>query len=505
VFPINAEVASPRDVFFVHRLDGHPKMASQSPASAYPYSHPLRAPDPTQPARASVTPRLFVVDDELPVLDIVRRFAAALGFEVHTFSDGNEALLAAGRATPDLALVDLRMPAINGLSVLREIKRRAPLCDVVLMTGFGSIDSAVEAVKLGAADYLSKPLDFDRLKELLRMTRQEVERRAEIAALEEDLVRHVRFEGMVGRSAGMLELFSLIRRIAPHFTTALITGETGSGKELVARALHALSKRRDRAFVTVNCSAIVESLFESELFGHVRGAFTGATDTKPGLFERANGGTIFLDEIGELPLAMQAKLLRVLEQGEITKVGSSEAARLDVRVIAATNRALDHEVANGRFRADLFYRLNVVMLHMPPLRERREDVPLLVRAFLEEFARQFGKTFRGVSMRAEQLLGQYDWPGNVRELKNAVERACMLAEGDFLDDFDLVLRPIAAAAAAPTAGPIRPIADLERDEIVRALEETRGNKNQAARRLGISRRALYRRLEKFGLGATHQA
>jgi two-component system, NtrC family, response regulator HydG len=448
-----------------------------------------------------VTPRVFVIDDELPVLEVIRRFAVALGFDVRTFSDGNEALLEAARVAPDLALIDLRMPSINGLSVLREIKRRAPLCEVVLMTGYGSIDSAVEAVKLGAADYLSKPLDFDRLKELLRMTRQEVERRAELAQIEEDLIRRVRFHGMVGRSAGMLELFSLIRRIAPHFTTALIIGETGSGKELVARALHALSKRRDRAFVTVNCSAIVETLFESELFGHVRGAFTGATDTKPGLFERANGGTIFLDEIGELPLGMQAKLLRVLEQGEITKVGSSDPSRLDVRVIAATNRSLEREVTQGRFRADLFYRLNVVSLRVPSLRERREDIPLLMRAFLDECTKQFGKPFRGASVRAEQALMQYDWPGNVRELRNAVERACMLAEGEFLDDFDVLLRqgPVAPVAAA-SPGPIRPIADLERDEIVRALEETRGNKNQAARRLGISRRALYRRLEKFGLG-----
>jgi two-component system response regulator HydG len=444
--------------------------------------------------------RLFVIDDEPQVLDVIQRFASALGFEVLTFSDGNEALAEAGRHAPDLALVDLRMPAINGLSVLREIKQRAPICEVVLMTGFGSIDSAVEAVKLGAADYLSKPLDFERLKELLRTMRQEVQRRTEVAAIEEELIRRVRFHGMVGRSTAMVQLFSLIRRIAPHFTTALVSGETGSGKELVARALHALSKRRDRAFVPVNCSAIVETLFESELFGHVRGAFTGATDTKQGLFDRASGGTIFLDEVGELPVGMQAKLLRVLEQGEITKVGSSAASRLDVRVIAATNRSLEREVAEGRFRPDLFYRLNVVPLHVPPLRDRREDISLLVRAFIDEFSRQFGKPIRGASVRAEHMLMQHDWPGNVRELRNVIERACMLAEGEFLDEFDLVLRAGAAPGVSPAPGPIRPIADLERGEIVRALDETGGNKNQAARRLGISRRALYRRLEKFGIG-----
>jgi DNA-binding NtrC family response regulator len=449
-------------------------------------------------------PRLFVIDDESPVLEIVTRFARPLGFDVSAFQDGNDALAELSRLNPDLALVDLRMPAIAGLSVLKEIKRRAPNCEVVLMTGHATIDSAVEAVKLGAADYLAKPLDFDRLSELLATIRGEVERRRQRAEIEQDLLKNVRFEGMVGRSPAMLELFSLVRRISPHFTTALVAGETGSGKELVARALHALSRRRDRAFITVNCSAVVEPLFESEIFGHTRGAFTDATDTTIGPFERANGGTLFLDEVSELPPAMQARLLRVLEDGHVTRVGSGEPHRIDVRVIAATNRMLEREVQTGRFRSDLYYRLNVVDFRVPPLRDRREDIPLLVRAFIDEYSRQFGKPLQGATISAEQRLVRHDWPGNVRELRNTLERACMLADGEFIDAADVILKPVVidqGPAATFLSGPVRPIADLERDEIVRALEETRGNKNQAARRLGISRRALYRRLEKFGLAA----
>jgi two-component system response regulator HydG len=447
-------------------------------------------------------PRLFVIDDEPAVLGIVTRFARPLGFEVFAFDNGHEALDELAKDAPDVALVDLRMGAVGGLSVLREIKRRAPLCEVVLITGYATIESAVEAIKLGATDYLGKPLDFDRLKELLRRVREEVQRRVELAALEDDLIRRVRFHGMIGRTPAMLDLFSLIRRIAPHFTTALITGETGTGKELVAHALHALSTRHDRPFVTINCSAIVETLFESELFGHTRGAFTGAAEAKAGLFERAHGGVIFLDEIGELPAAVQSKLLRVLEQGEITKVGSTQSNRVDVRVIAATNRDLSREVAEGRFRSDLYYRLHVVNLELPPLRDRREDVPLLTRAFIDEFAHQFKRSVRGVTPEAEQALRKYEWPGNVRELRNVLERGCMLAESELLDRQDLVFGPTTAGGAVPVrapAAPTRPATDIGREELTRALDETGGNVSAAARRLGISRRALYRRLEKFGL------
>jgi DNA-binding NtrC family response regulator len=427
--------------------------------------------------------RLVVIDDEPPLIEIVGQLARPLGFEVFAFQDGHEALGDLSRLNPDLALVDPRMRTVGGLSVLREFKRRAPICEVVLMTGGATIDGAVEAVKLGAAGYIAKPPDLERLETLLRTIRVEVARRRQLEEIEQDLLENARFEGMVGRSPAMLELFSLVRRIAPHYTAALVTGETGSGKELVARALHVLSPRRDRAFIIVNCSAAEEMPFEGDL-------------------GRANGGTLFLKEVGELPPAMQIKLLGVLDDERATGVGWGEPPRLDMRVIAATHRPLERDVQTGRFRRDLYYRLGVVDLRVPPLRDRREDIPLLVRAFIDEYSRQFGKTIRGATPGAERRLVHHDWPANVRELRNTLERACLLAAGEFIDDGDIILKPVtpdAGPAAAFPGGPVRPIADLERAEIVRALEETRGNKNQAARRLGISRRALYRRLEKFGL------
>jgi DNA-binding NtrC family response regulator len=351
-------------------------------------------------------------------------------------------------------------------------------------------------LKLGARDFLCKPFDLGALSNTLAaLHREALARRGEASPCP----ANTRFEGMVGYSPVMAELFELIRRVAPHFTTALVTGETGTGKELVARALHRLGRRRDRPFLAVNCSAIVETLFESELFGHTRGAFTGAVESRPGLFERAHGGVVFLDEIGELPSAMQAKLLRTLEAGEVAKVGSREARRVDVHVIAATNRVLEEEVAAGRFRADLFYRLNAVELRVPALRDRREDLLPLAEEIVRECARQFGRQIHGLSPDAAAHLAAWSWPGNVRELRNTLERACMLAQAGVLTARDLRLgtRLPVAPVTHQEVGGVRPIADLEREEIERALLETRGNKKEAARRLGISRRALYRRLERF--------
>ncbi len=323
---------------------------------------------------------------------------------------------------------------------------------------------------------------------------------------------------MIGPGVVMQEIFSLIRRLAPHVRTALITGETGTGKELVARALHRTGPRRDRRFVAVNCSAVVETLFESELFGHMRGAFTGATDTKPGLFELADGGTLFLDEIGELPLGMQAKLLRVLETGEVQRVGSLEARQVDVHVFASTNRDLRGEVGAARFRSDLYHRLNVVELRLPPLRQRREDIPYLVAAFVRDSSARLRKPLTGVTPGAERTLAAAPWDGNVRELRNVVERACILAESDLITERDLVglsMAPIGGLHAAPdeTAaatplGVAMPgedaslLAHIERDHILRTLNRAGGNKKAAARLLGLSRRALYRRLERHQLGST---
>jgi DNA-binding NtrC family response regulator len=310
--------------------------------------------------------------------------------------------------------------------------------------------------------------------------------------------------GVLGRSEVMRAMGELIGQLAPHFTTVLVSGETGTGKELVGRALHHLSPRRDRPFVAVNCSAIVETLFESELFGHVRGAFTGATEHRIGLFERAHGGVLLLDEVGELPHALQSKLLRVLESGEITRVGSSETRRVDVRVIAATNRPLASEVAAGRFRPDLLYRLNVVEIGVPPLRDRVEDIPLLARHFLRRYARMFDRRLDGLAPAADAALAAWLWPGNVRELRNVIERAAMLATTPTIDVDGLRLGTPQPAMPA-TVSTVRPIVELDRAEVVRALAETAGNKKEAARRLGISRRALYRRIEKYGLSPVRPA
>ena len=454
-------------------------------------------------------PLLVVVDDEQGILDVVGRFARRAGYEVITCSGGREAIAQVQTNRADLVLMDLRMPDVGGLEVLRAIRKTDPRCQAVLMTGYASVDTAVEAIKLGATDYLSKPLDFARLEQLLTSVRDEIERRRHVLSLESDVARRLEFCGMIGRGPIMQDLFGMIRRLAPHVRTALISGETGTGKELVARALHKLGPRRDKRFVTVNCSAVVETLFESELFGHVRGAFTGATDLKPGLFELADGGTLFLDEIGELPPSVQAKLLRVLDLGEVHRVGSLDPRRVTVHVVAATNRDLRAEVAAGRFRSDLYYRLNIVEVRLPPLRDRREDIPYLTAAFVRETSERLQKSLLGLTAGAERLLATAAWDGNVRELRNVIERACILADGDFITDRELavsmpalVMRPAAAGVAAPRQGDSDLLVNVEREHIQRALARANGNKKAAARMLGLSRRALYRRLERLDLAGT---
>jgi DNA-binding NtrC family response regulator len=460
-------------------------------------------------------PTVLLVDDEPGILDVLGRFAQRVGFGVVACAGGREAIEYVGKNRVDVAMIDLRMPEVGGLEVLRAIRQADPRCQAVLMTGFATIDSAVEAIRLGAMDYLNKPLDFTRVELLLCGVREEIDRRKKLMAMETDVARRLEFCGMVGRSPVMQELFDLVRRLAPHVHVALVTGETGTGKELVARALHTLGPRRSRRFVTINCSAVVETLFESELFGHVRGAFTGATDTKPGLFEVADGGTVFLDEIGELPLTVQAKLLRVLESGEMNRVGSLEGRRVNVNVIAATNRELRADVARGRFRSDLYYRLNVVELRLPPLRDRREDIPYLTAAFVRGCAERLGKPIAGITAAAERLLVGARWDGNVRELRNVVERACILTDSEFLTDRELALAIPAGQAPPVTPGPrdagVSPalpardferLTNVEREHIQRALERTGGNKKAAAQMLGLSRRALYRRLERLDLADT---
>src|SRR3990170_410991 len=392
---------------------------------------------------------LLVIDDEPAVLALVDRFAQPFGCTVVSRTDARAALAELPVLKPDAVIVDLKMPDINGLEVLRAIRAIDPTCKVILMTAHASVDTAIEAVKLGALDYISKPFDLERLGGLLTGVCKSIERRERLLQVDADVAKRFAFYGMIGRSPAMQELFDAVRRFAPHVRTVLVTGETGTGKELVARALHTLGARPDRRFVTVNCSAVVEGLFESELFGHQRGAFTGATDTKVGIFEHADKGTLFLDEIGELPTTIQAKLLRAVEYGDVQRVGSLETKHVDVAVIAATNRDLRAEAANGRFRSDLYYRLSVMEIRLVPLRDRREDIPYLSAVFIRETAERLKRPLIGMTAAAEQTLLQAPWPGNVRELRNVIERACLLSDGKMLSDRDVL-------AAMPPAIDIQP-------------------------------------------------
>ena len=453
-------------------------------------------------------PLVLIVDDDAVLRSMLERLIQQHGFDVMTFSDGRPVLDSLPSIHPEVALVDIQMPEIGGLEVLRAMRRAAPDCRAVLMTGEPSMETAIQAVKLGALDYLSKPFKFDRIRELLATVAQGFEQRQEVFAVESALAGRVEFCGMIGRSPVMQELFDTIRRLAPHVRSALVIGETGTGKELVARALHQLGPRRSRRFVPFNCSAIVETLFESEFFGHTRGAFTGATDAKAGLFEQADGGTLFLDEIGEMPLPMQAKLLRVVEYGELQRVGAPATRKVDVHIVAATNRNLSEDVRAGRFREDLYYRLNVAEILLPPLRDRRDDICLLVAAFVKEFAKRFEKPIVGLTPAADRLLQDASWPGNVRELRNTLERACMLSDGRMLGERDIVsalgttTRPDAEAPKASVSAVNTQRAEapaLTREAVKEALREVAGNRSAAARRLGLSRRAFYRRLESFGL------
>jgi two-component system response regulator HydG len=448
--------------------------------------------------------RLLVVDDETSVVGIVERIAQQLGFEVSYRGSGPEALACLAEVQPDVALIDLQMPEVGGLDVLRAIRTADPDCQAILMTGNATLDTAIEAVKAGALDYLTKPFDVKRLQGLLITVSEGIRRRERLLAVDADIARQFEFHGMIGRSAAMQELFDAIRRLAPHARTVLIDGETGTGKELVAKALHQLGTRHTKRFITVNCSAVVETLFESELFGHVRGAFTGATDTKVGLFEHADGGTLFLDEAGELPLPLQAKLLRAVEYGEVQRVGSLETRKVDVHVIAATNRDLRVESAAGRFRSDLFYRLSIIQIHLVPLRERREDIPYLTARFVRDCAERLKRPITGMTPAAERVLQHAFWAGNIRELRNVVERACILSANKILSERDL-LDALASTrgaldASAPSPMPTPPAdPQAQRAHIEQVLQQVAGNKSAAAKALGMNRRSLYRQLDRLNI------
>jgi DNA-binding NtrC family response regulator len=444
--------------------------------------------------------RLLVIDDESQNLGLIESALEQQGLEILTASNPEVGLALFNEKRPEIVLLDLVMPKISGMDLLEQIIANDPGAEVILMTGYYSAESAVEAIRKGAADYLTKPLDVGKLRDRVFTLVNEHRSRRLATQLDQQMVDTFQLEGIVGRSPLIMDVFAAIRRVAPHFRTALITGDTGTGKELVAHALHRLSPVSDKTFAVCNCSALVETLFESELFGHVRGAFTGATQDKVGLFEYAHQGTVFLDEIGDMSLAGQAKLLRVLQNQEVQRVGSPAIRKLDVRFIAATNQDLRASVREHTFREDLYYRLSMVEITLPTLVDRKEDLPLLQRYFIEKFATQYNKPIRGMTRRAQALLGRRDWPGNVRELENVIGKACMMVEGNVIDVKDLPpdLRMAPVLVRNPDDN-LLSMEEVQERHLVRVLERLGGDKTRAAEVLGISRSTLYNLLARMEL------
>ncbi len=455
---------------------------------------------PGDRALASDAARVLVVDDQRNMRATTALVLREAGYAVAEAEDGAAAIQRVAAEPFDVVLTDVRMGAVDGMEVLRAALETAPTTQVIVMTAYGTIESAVEAIRRGAYDYIAKPFKEDEL--LLRVAKAVEKRRllGEMSLLRSDFQARYGLEHIVGRSAAIRELLDRVVRVAPTDATVLVTGESGTGKELVARALHAASRRSDKPFVPVNCAAITETLLESELFGHARGSFTGATRARRGLFEEASGGTLFIDEIGETAPGFQAKLLRALQEGEIRRVGESLPVKVDVRVIAATNHDLKAAVTSRRFREDLFYRLNVVPLRVPPLREHREDVPLLAQHFLARYARRSGER-KSLTPAAMQKLVEYPWPGNVRELENMIEQAAALAPRAELSDVDIRFEPPAGGqpgAAGQTLA--EAVEAAERRAIEAALARCNGDPARAARELRVSSTTLWRRMKRLRIG-----
>ncbi len=448
---------------------------------------------------------LLVVDDDSAHRTMLRTLLSGWGYTITEADDGSVAIDLVQDRPFDLVLMDVRMVKVSGIEALARIKALNPAIPVIIMTAYSSIESAVEALKKGAYDYLTKPLDFDKLRLTIERAVEHLRLKEENRLLKESLGEYFDRRNIIGQSPAMVRLLETVAQVAPSEATVLITGESGTGKGLIAGSIHFNSPRKDGPFIKTNCAAITETLLESELFGHEKGAFTGAERRKEGRFVQADGGSLFLDEVSEMSPSMQVKLLQVLQEREIVRVGGETVVPVDVRLIAATNKDLEELIGDGRFREDLYYRLNVVRLEIPSLRERREDIPLLVQHFLKMFTDKNQKPIKGLTPRALDQLIRYDWPGNVRELMNAMERGVVLARSEYLDEEVL---PFAATSQAPSgeipATPAKPPAEttleqVEKATILQTLEAASGNKSEAARRLGITRKTLHTKLKQYGV------
>jgi two-component system response regulator HydG len=453
---------------------------------------------------------ILITDDDLAHRVMLKKLLGGWGYNVAEADDGSVAVEAVKKKSFDLILMDIRMMNMSGIEALEQIKRINPSIPVIIMTAYASVETAVKALKKGAYDYLTKPLDFDELQMAIVRATEHSRLKKENEYLKERLGEKFDRQSIIGRSAAMTRLLEVVEQVAATQATVLITGESGTGKEIIANAIHFNSNRKNAPFVKINCAAMTETLLESELFGHEKGAFTGADRRREGKFVQADGGSIFLDEVSEMSPAMQVKLLRVLQERELTRVGGQEVIKIDVRVIAASNKDLRKEVREGHFREDLFYRLNVVTLDVPPLRERPEDIPIMAQSFLKTFAQRNEKTTKGLTPGAMQKLVRYSWPGNVRELMNTVERAVVLSRTEMVDEDELIFT-MADQTACPddsSGTSNRHIADdgnlsleeVEKQKILESLEACGGNKSEAARRLRITRKTLRKKLEKYAGG-----
>jgi DNA-binding NtrC family response regulator len=446
-----------------------------------------------------VSINVLIVDDEEPARRLLKKELKRKGFSTDTAEDGGKALEKLRESSFDLVLLDIVMPGMDGIALMKKLKNDPAAPAIVVLTGRATVDTAVEAMKNGAYDYLTKPYKLEELGIIINRAYEQRKLRLENQLLQQELRRRESSDDLVGESPAYIDILKLIEKIAPTDSTVLILGESGTGKELVANYIWRKSRRKARSLVALNCATFSENLIESELFGHEKGAFTSAYKVKHGLVEGAHEGTLFLDEIAEIPMALQAKLLRFLDSGEFRRVGGNKTLKADVRVIAATNKDLEETVRQGRFREDLYYRLNVINISIPPLRERRQDIEPLAEYFLRKYEGKVQKKLKGFSPGAKEALLRYDWPGNVRELENVIERASILSDADTISREDLSIPSYPAHPEAGTEQALPPLQEVEKEYILKLLEQTKGNQTKASRLLGIDRKTLYLKMKKYGI------